>query len=123
MDGNSSPRRKKDGSPRVMSSTGYTSEDERSPSKHVHDGIMAEFTTNLNHFIDAYTMKNAEETERSSALIETQIMAFKTLKQSIYGDLFIKYLSLSEEDAMRSFYVGCLFQVVHPHTVFTIKHS
>jgi len=124
MDETSSPRRKsKDGSPRVTSSTGYTSEDERSNSRYMQEAIMVEFTANLERFISAHITKNTDDIENSSEQIKNQITAFKTLKQSIYGELFSKYVNTPVADVfMRSFYIGCLFQVLHPHTVYT-NHS
>ena len=125
MDETSSPRRKSTNhSPRPTPSAGYTSDDERSSSKYIHENLLIEFTTNLDRFITAYITKDVYEIVNCTEIVSKQIAAFKALERSIYGELFIKYQIQPEEDTlMRSFYVGCLYQVIHPQIIFNLKHS
>lgn len=120
-----SPRKKSlDHSPRSTPPVGYTSDDERSPSRYIRENLLMEFTTNLDRFIIAYITKDVYEIVNCTEIVSKQIAAFKALERSIYGELFIKYQIQPEEDTlMRSFYVGCLYQVIHPQVIFNLKHS
>lgn len=115
-----SPRRKgSNHSPRAALPSGYTSEDERLSSRYIHESLMAEFIANIDAFIAAYVDQDGGEVARCVALINRQIAAFKALERSIYGELFAKFTVQPEENTlMRSFYVGCLYQVVHPQVIF-----